>query len=282
MTFAAFVAGIWRRDCHDRCKPSTRATNDCWLRNQLLPNFGVRELRDIAPADVSRWFDAYAALRPGGANRALDVLRQILAHAVLLGHAERNPAAHVRHVAMRVRTRFLSLTEIRRLLDDLAAHAARSSGGDQADVIRLLLYTGMRKREAMDLRWSEVGDGRIHLRDAKTGPRTVVLSAAARALLDRRPRAGERVFPACAGKSELSLWRKVRPTGVRLHDLRHTFASHLAIRGTPVPVIARLLGHATPKMSLRYAHLSDSAVILAASDIGGSIAADMHLAGTAG
>ncbi len=282
-TLRDFVAGPWKTACYDRCKPSTRKRMDGALRTQLLPAFGARPLDRIRPAAVHRWFDRYSRTSAGGANRTLDVLRQILNHAVACGHLARNPTRGVTRNRRPKPTRFLSRAEVGRLHAALDAHRGRGSGRQQVDVIRLLLLTGCRKSEIVNLRWSEVEKDALHLRDGKTGPRTVFLNRQARAVLADQPRTGgPHVFPSPADPSaprsaELSLWRKARrQAGIedaRLHDLRHTFASHAVLQGITLPVVARLLGHARERMTLRYAHVSDGETEAAAERIGTGLAA---------
>ncbi len=287
--FGRFVETEWRAACYERCKPSTRVRMDSALRTQLLPAFGKRRLDRVRRRDVLRWFDRYGATAPAGANRTLDVLRQIFNHAVACGHVGKNPTRGVRPNPRPRLTRFLSRDEIRRLFAALDAHRGRGSGRQQAEIIRLLLLTGCRKGEIVGLRWSEVGEDSLRLADAKTGPRTVVLNARARSILARQPRTGsEFAFPSLSDPTrpraaELSLWRKVRRTAgipdVRLHDLRHTFASHAVMNDVPLPVVSRLLGHAQPRMTMRYAHVSDKEVEAAAERVGSAVSA--LLAGTA-
>ena len=134
----------------------------------------------------------------------------------------------------------------------------------------------------MTLRWQDIDGGTLNLADAKTGPRRVLLSAPARAILERQPRsAGAYVFPSPLDpgrpmSSGLPLWYRVRKEAriedVRLHDLRHTFASHAVLQGIPLPVVSRLLGHKRPSMTLRYAHVGDREVEAAAERIGVAIA----------
>ena len=282
-TFRDFVEGAWRESCYQRCKPSTRIRMDSALRTQLLPVFGGQPLDGIRRIDVHRWFHSYSTTAPGGANRTLDVLRQILSHAVTCGLVRSNPACGVKRNPRLKPTRFLSRAEIRRLHKALDSHRGRGSGRQQADIIRLLLLTGCRRGELVRLRWAEVQGEVLRLRDAKTGPRTVFLSTSARALLARQPRVGgDYVFPSRQDPSrsrspELSLWRKIRKQArledVRLHDLRHTFASYAVMRGVPLPVVSRLLGHSNTRMTLRYAHVSDRETEAAAERIGSTIAA---------
>ena len=283
-TLGEFVAGPWKTACHDRCKHSTRTRVDSALRSQILPTFGAKRLDRITPRAVLRWFDEYSQTAPAGANRTLDVLRQILNHAEVHGHIPTNPTQGMKRNPRPRRTRFLSRVEVGRLHAALDAHRSRGvSGRQQADILRLLLLTGCRKGEIVGLRWAEVDGDRLCLRDAKTGPRTVPLSGPARAIVARQPRNGSvHVFPATAESSrrrsaDLSLWRKVRrEAGIedaRLHDLRHTFASHAVMRGTPLPVVARLLGHRDARMTMRYAHVSDRETEAAAERIGTAIEA---------
>jgi len=281
-TFEEFVAGAWKTACHDRCKPSTRRRTVGALRTQLLPAFGPLPLNRIDQVAVHLWFDDYSRIAPGGANRILDVLRQILNHAIVCGHVTANPTRGVRRNPRPRPTRFLSQAEIERLHTALDAHRGRGSGRQQADVVRLLLLTGCRKNELVGLRWSEVDEDVLHLRDGKTGPRTVFLNVQARSILARQPRTeSPYVFPSLtdaskARSSELSLWGKVRRQAgiedVRLHDLRHTFASYAVLQSVPLPVVSRLLGHAGTRMTLRYAHVSDRETEAAAERVGVALA----------
>ncbi|MXW55985.1 MAG: site-specific integrase [Gammaproteobacteria bacterium] len=282
-SFAEFVTGAWKTACHDRCKPSTQQRMGSALRTQLLPTFGPQRLSGIDRSDVTAWFDLYSRTAPAGANRTLDILRQIFNHAIECGHVDSNPTCGVRHNPRRRVTRFLSRDEIGRVLAVLRAHRGRGSGRQQADIIRLLLLTGCRKSEVLLLRWSEVDGDTLRLSDSKTGPRTILLSAGAQAILARQPRSDSAyVFPSLQDpsrprSSELSLWRKVRREAriddVRLHDLRHTFASHAVMRGVPLPVLSHLLGHSRDRMTLRYAHVGDREAEDAAERIGAQVAA---------
>lgn len=281
-TFSAFVLGPWKVACFDRCRPSTRKRMESALRTQLLPAFGERPVSGITRALVRDWFDRYSRSAPAGANRAMDILRQVFNHGIELGHLKRNPASGVKRNPRPKTTRFLSRAEVARVRAVLRSHRGRGSGAQQADIIRLLLLTGCRKSEILGLRWSEVGDGVLRLADAKTGPRTVFLCAEAQAILVRQPRTGSRyVFPRLGDvsrprSSELSLWRKVRREAdiedVRLHDLRHTFASHAVMARVPLPVVAHLLGHSHSGMTLRYAHAGDREAEEAAERVGVQIA----------
>ena len=207
-------------------------------------------------------------------------------YAIVKGHIETNPTRGLKRNPRPKLTRFLSREEICRLHEVLDGdETRRPSCKSQADIIRLLLLTGCRTGEILKLRWREVDGDTLELEDSKTGPRQVLLSPEARTIIERQPREGNSwVFPSpvnpARARFDLSLWKKVRKLvgieDVRLHDLRHTFASQAAMQGIPLPVVARLLGHAQVQMTLRYAHVSDRDVEAAAERIGGAMACIMN------
>ena len=131
------------------------------------------------------------------------------------------------------------------------------------------------------MRQDESFGNQLRLRDSKTGARTVFLNAKARAIIERRMACGtEFLFPSPRDDSRpihdnLSLWYRIRKEArledVRLHDLRHTFASYAVMQGTPLPVVAKLLGHSQTTMTLRYAHTGDRETEAAAERIGKEI-----------
>ena len=275
------AAALGDRDQHD-----VHDAADDMLEGRILPAFGPTPLHRISARQVRDWFDAWSRTAPGGANKGLELLRQIVGFAIACGHIETDPTRGTKPNRRPRQTRFLSRDEIARLhrvLDDCHAGDGRA----QADIIRLLLLTGCRKSEIVRLRRSEVRDGMLVLEDGKTGPRTVPLNSPARAILEHQP-VGESpfVFPSPRDPSrprgrDLSLWQRVRREAgiedVRLHDLRHTHASHAVMNGVPVPVVSRLLGHSSVGMTLRYAHLGDRDIERSAERVGQSIAALMGL-----
>ena len=277
--FRDFVAGTWKAECHACQKPSSRRSADSALANQLLPAFGDIPLDRIERKDVNRWFDRYSATAPGGANRVLTVMCQILNHAKAHGHIKINPAGGIRRNPGRKLNRFLSRDEIVRLHEELnRCVAEKPTRAVWTDIIRLLFYTGCRCGEIRTLRWDEVGDRLLSLTDSKTGPRRVYLNSEARAIIQRQTRSGSPfVFPSPINSSKPcskieSLWHLVRKRAgiedVRIHDLRHTFASWAVMRGVPLPTVARLLGHRQVSMTLRYAHVHDEEVEAAAERVG--------------
>ena len=149
------------------------------------------------------------------------------------------------------------------------------------------MLTGCRKNEILTLRWKDVDleAGELNLADAKTGPRTVQLPPTAVHILQTLPRRihSPWVFPGHKPNTHLStvnhLWLAVRARAgledVRLHDLRHSFASRALALGETLPVIGKLLGHSDIETTARYAHLARDSIHEAADRIADSIAADI-------
>ena len=280
--FSVFAAGPWKDTFLDHCNPRRRACLAQELKRQLLPSFGSLRLDHIGPRHVEAWFDAYSQVAPGGANKTLGTLRRIMRFAVASGHISSDPTRGVKRNKRPSQTRFLSKPEIVRLYKTLDRMVAkRPSCQPQADMIRLLLLTGCRRNEIVRLPWCEVHGATLRLRESKTGPREVWLSAAAQELIERQPRVSSAwVFPSPRDSARpyrggLGLWYRARKEAgiedVRLHDLRHTFASHAVLSGVPLPVVAKLLGHSRCSMTLRYAHVHDRDVEAAAERTGMAI-----------
>ena len=285
--FRHFVLDEWMPAYRRRCAPSSCQSVNRVLERQLIPAFGRLPLDAVRRIDVERWFDAYSRTAPGGANKALEILGQIMNAALAAGHVETTPVKGITKNPRPKLTRFLSAEEIEglhRVLDRLVRE--RPSRRQQADIIRLLLLTGCRKGEILKLQWSEVDGDRLNLAESKTGPRRVWLSKAAQAILARQPRAASPyVFPSPRHPDRpvsdtLCLWRRSRKEAglddVRLHDLRHTVASQAVARGVSLSTVARMLGHADPTMTLRYAHVGDRELQAAAERIGKAIEVAME------
>ena len=280
--FRDFAVGPWRESWVDRVKPATVRERDWMLDKRLLPAFGALRLDRVTAAAVQRWFDDFSGTAPGNANHGLQILRQIFNHAIACGHVVSNPAAGVKPNPKKKITRFLSREELDRLhrvLDDRErSRRARPSVRAQIDVIRLLLLTGCRRGEIVRLRRDEVAASQLRLHDSKTGPRTVFLNAEARVIIERRVQGSSPyLFPSPHDPGrpmydQLPHWYRIRKEAglddVRLHDLRHTYASHAVMQGTPLPVVARLLGHSDSTMTLRYTHTGDAETAAAAERVG--------------
>ncbi|MCY4504267.1 MAG: tyrosine-type recombinase/integrase [Alphaproteobacteria bacterium] len=281
--FRDFVAGPWKTACLDRCKRSTQKNYRSLLKYHLLPAFGARRLDRITRSMALGWFERCSSATPVNANRALALLGQILNHAMACSHIGTNPVRGTRRNPEARHTRFLAREEIARLHRVLDRYAEGSrSQARQADIVRLLLLTGCRKNEIVRLHKDEAKGDRLELSDSKTGPRTVLLNARAREVVERRMAESNSpwVFPSVRDPSRpqsdtLPLWYRIRCEAgiedVRLHDLRHTVASQAVLNGVPLPVVARLLGHSDVRMTMRYAHVGDREVEAASERVGQAI-----------
>jgi integrase len=217
-----------------------------------------------------------------------------------------NPTSGIEKFREQVRERFLSESELLRLGEAIreaetvgipwikqskSKHAPKlenrttNIGPHAAAALRLLIFTGARLREILDLRWDYVDlqRGLLFLPDSKTGKKTIVLGAAALAVLENLPRVGKFVIAGTDNdKPRADLQRpwalvseRADLAGLRLHDLRHSFASVGAGSGFGLPVIGKLLGHSNSKTTERYAHLAADPLRRASDVISGAIAKAM-------
>ncbi len=250
-----------------RWKPRTLAVNRCYLHNQILPFFADRPVADIDREEVQRWFRSLHAV-PAAANRSAPILSVIMQQAEAWGYRTDggNPCKGIRPYRQKRSERFLSPEEYRRLGMALNRHEARQPF--RVAALRLLLLTGCRKSEIVTLEWRFYRDGRLYLADSKTGPRTVWLCKAAREVLDGLPRSSRFVFPIAGRRTPWSwldaFWMQLRAEAgledMRLHDMRHSYASMALSGGETIRTVGRLLGHEKAATTLKYAHLSDATV----------------------
>jgi len=273
------------------CKPKTEREARSAIEKHLVPAIGHLAMTDVKRADLGK---LHFRMRktPVLANRVLKVASALFSFAEregILERAEDNPARGVQKYKEAKRDRFLSSAEYRRLGTSLGElEQGEEISIAAASAIRFLALSGLRVSEVLSLDWSRVdlADARITLRDSKTGPRQVVLSAPARDLLASiaaRIGKGKWVFPGrVPGQPLVNIakpWDLVRKKAelakVRLHDLRHSFASVGVASHIGLPVVGALLGHAQPATTARYAHLSDGPLREAAEGISGEIAAAM-------
>lgn len=287
-------------------KPSSLAEDEQLLKDYLRPAFDKRKVHEVTRADVDR-FHKGLAHKPYRANRALALLSKAMNLAEVWGWRPdgSNPIRHVRKFAEKRRERFLSPAELGRLgevlrqaeRDGFLILPARMGVRDEEirvpiarpviGAIRLLVLTGARKSEILGLRWAwiDMTAGRAHLPDSKTGSKVLILPPGALAELSRLPRLPDNPHVIVGGKPGAALvnlkdpWAVIRECAaledVRIHDLRHSFASVGAANGASLPILGALLGHSQPSTTARYAHLADDPLQAAAAEIGGRIGAAM-------
>lgn len=240
----------------------------------------------ITRADVVRWRDSCAGKCETGFNRAIPVLAAFCkyAEALHLRPKGSNPCRGMPRYKRQLHERYLSPLEYRRL--GAALREAEAERPTEVAIIRMLLYTGARVGEIRDLQWDWVRPPHLALPDSKTGPKTIWLNRQAREVLEAQPRRKgcPYVFPSRHGKAPLNIdpwWFKFRRScampDLRIHDLRHSFASGAIMDNVSLAMIGKLLGHALPDTTARYAHLADDVIADAASRVSGSMAQALGL-----
>lgn len=286
-------------------KASTATGYTDLLRRLAEPAIGKMRVADVTHADLAR---LHHGLRetPYQANRLLAVLSSFFGWCERHGYRPRdtNPCRDVEPFRERKRERFLSADELARLGTALAdlererkaweaidkeSRPKKPAGEDTFAIaaLRLLVLTGCRKSEILTLQWEHVDFdlGALRLPESKTGAKLVPLGAPALKLLASLPRikGNPYVIPGRRSKGRFvglqKVWERVREraelTDVRIHDLRHSFASIGAMRGNSLLMIGALLGHRDQATTQRYAHLSNDPLRAAADEISGQIAEAM-------
>jgi integrase len=288
-TLAEFSERYLSDHARTKKKPLSVEADERNLANHVLPALGNKKLPSITRADVARFHQSMKDT-PGAANRCLMLLSKMFNLAELWGVRPdgSNPCRLIEKYAERKIERYLSPEELGRLGAVLLA--AEKVGDVSAPVIaaiRLLIFTGCRREEILTLRWEHVDRERqcLRLPDSKTGAKSVQLNAAALDVLERIPRRGDDPWVISGSKAGNHLiniekpWRRVRDraglSDVRLHDLRHSFASVGAAAGLGLPMIGALLGHKEAATTQRYAHLAADPLRAANELIGQEIAKAM-------
>jgi integrase len=261
----------FEREYVPRKRPATQRDYRQQIAVDLRPALGRLKVASVTFTEVDAWHHQMSKRAPTHANRALAVLSRMFSMAARWGlRTEPNPCKGVERNQEHKRQRYLSGPELTRVTDTLAQ--LRDQGA--ANAIRLLLLTGARRGELLAARWSDfdLGTGVWTKPGATTKQKTahrVPLSAAAKTLLtEMRQECAEDsdwLFPAprkSGPRTDIDdAWEALRDAAgipdVRLHDLRHSFASVLASQGLSLPIIGALLGHSTPATTARYAHLLD-------------------------
>ena len=248
------------------------------LRQHILPTFARHPLQDISRNDVEIWLGLLAAkgLAPATCNRILSVFKSVCSLAAIWGVLPVSPCMGIAPFPTRqLRERYLTQHEARRLLQ-----ALHGSPRLEAKALQLLLLTGARKSEILKARWEH-----IHLEkhlltvplSKSNRPRHIVLSDEAVAIIRHLPRRPDCpwLFPGRTAGRPLSdiylfwnhLRRQLNLADVRIHDLRHTFASILVNAGHSLYEVQRLLGHRDPRTTMRYAHLGHDSLLAAAGTV---------------
>ena len=296
VTVAVLAEQFFERHVAVRCKPSTLRSYRGALTRWILPSLGDVSVRAVEREHVAA---LHYRLRgtPYRANQVLHILNKMFALAEVWGlrEAGTHPVRSIRKYKEHKRERFLSEEEFRRLgrvLDDVEAGAGERGGtpiqASAVAALRLLMLTGCRRNEILNLKWEDVAlpAGELKLRDSKTGARVVPLPPAAGSVLAGLPRVAGNPWVITGARPGGRLsnlndhWLRIRARAgledARIHDLRHSFASRALALGESLSMIGRLLGHGQIHTTARYAHLARDAVKASASRVAGSIAADIR------
>jgi integrase len=239
------------------------------LRRHIGPHFGSHvKVTDVAFADADA---LHRKITKSGAayeaNRTLAVLSKMFTLAIRWQMCTVNPCKSVERNSEAMRRRCVTSEELPRLIEVLATYPDRQA----VDIIRLMMFTGARSGEVKAMRWDDLdlAGGKWNKPSSSTKQKkdhTVPLSMEVQQLLERQPKKGTWVFPSADSRSGHVVrieraWHRICKAanieGLRMHDLRHSFASQLASGGASLPLIGALLGHSNPKTTARYTHLFD-------------------------
>ena len=310
VTFAELAERYLNEEVTPKRKPGTATLYSHYLRDLVVPEIGLNA-GAITRSDISRIHLKIGRTRPVAANRVLATLSALFSYGAKQSILPEsfNPARGVEKFREAARERFLTLAELERL--GAAIHEAETTGVpwivDQEKptskhtpkteritrlspfagaAIRLLLFTGCRLREILHLRWMDVDieRGMLNLSDSKTGRKSIILNAPALAAIGALPRVGEYVIQGVRAdkpRSDLKrpwaiVCRRAGLESVRIHDLRHSFASVGVGAGHGLPILGKLLGHADASSTARYAHLDADPVRRASNSIAITIEAAMN------
>ena len=266
------------------CKPSTQAGYRRSVTLFIDPALGEMQISEVERKDIAKLHHDMRD-KPYQANRVLGVLSKMFSLAEVWGLRPNgsNPCRHVKRYKENKRERFLSPEETERLGEVL--RQAELEMPSAVAAFRLLLLTGCRLSEIQLLRWEHVKDDCLELPDSKTGGRVVPLGPDARAVLAglRHQNDNPWVITGRLPGSHLTdlqkPWRRIRARAgledVRIHDLRHSFASRALALGESLTMIGKLLGHTQVQTTARYAHLARDSIQTAAARITGSIGGNL-------
>jgi integrase len=284
-------------------RPSSIHGDEHNIKMHIKPALGSYQVQELTRQDIASFHNGMQKT-PIGANRCLSLLAKMLACAQLWGIIEHNPARGIRKYRENRRDRFLSETEFARLGTTLREMEAEGKEDFYIlAAVRLLAYSGLRLGEVLGLEWRDVDleRGRLRLREAKTGTRVAIINAPMHEVLTnlvaRRDAAiaraeakGKRaredspfVIPGrINGRPVIGIhhvWGRIRTrtelTDVKLHDLRHSFASTGAANGLSLVMIGGLLGHRSPQTTSRYIDWADAPLRGASDQVAGRIASAM-------
>jgi integrase len=308
ITMAALAERYLDEEATPKLKPGTAKLYSHYLRDLAIPEIGRLKADAITRSEISKLHLKIGRTRPVAANRVLATLSALFSFGAKQSMLPDgfNPARGIDKFREAARERFLTVAELERLgaaineaettgvpwvvdgAKPTAKHTPKTERITQMSpfagaAIRLLLFTGCRLREILHLRWCDVDieRGMLNLLDSKTGRKSVILNTPALAVIGTLPRLGDYVIHGerpDKPRSDLKrpwavVCRRAGLEGVRIHDLRHSFASVGIGAGHGLPIVGKLLGHADASSTARYAHLDADPVRRASNSIAAAIEA---------
>lgn len=317
-TVAQVCDRFWRDYVLERCKPTTQREYSRSLELFIKPAIGAFKIGDVSRPDIAQLHHGMRD-RPYQANRTLGVISKLFNLCEVWGLRPdgSNPCRHVQKYTERKRETFLSDAQLSHLGEVL--DACQADGSESPYVVaafKLLILTGCRLSEIQFLKWEYVRGAYMHLPDSKTGARRIPLPPQALELLESLGQiAAPPIEQSAYGNSSYANsvsanstygknpyviagevegqavtdlqkpWRRIRKRAglehVRIHDLRHTYASNAVMQGVPIAMVGKLLGHTQIQTTMRYAHLADDPVRKAAAQVAGSLASSLGAPGSA-
>jgi integrase len=249
-------------------KPSTIRANKSRIKNNILPFLGNKKIADIERQDILAFKDLMSHIE-GNCAKCLRLLSTAFDQAELWGYRNQNsnPCKGIKKRGDKKMERFLTAAELKKLEEVLASMDSSKSSPYSLAAIWLLIFTGCRLGEVLTLPWADVHleDGYLYLKDSKVGVRTIALNDKAKQIFTRLQKREGNSYVFCGnlpGKPLVNVnrtWHKVRTLAgipdVRIHDLRHSFASFALKKGVDLYTVSKLLGHKNIATTTRYAHL---------------------------
>ena len=277
-----------------RCKPSSQREYRRAIDLFINPALGAYKIGDITRKEISEFHHKYRD-RPYQANRSLGVLSKLFNLLEVWGLRTdgTNPCRHVAKYPERRREAFLDLSELAHLNQVLEQRLHEGIESIYVvSALRLLMFTGCRLSEIQTAQWSFIQGRHLCLPDSKTGARRIALSEQALAVLAQIPRLDGNPFIIAGSVEGAHLtdlqrpWRRIRaeagfPT-LRIHDLRHSFASNALQQGIDLFTVKELLGHTQIQTTMRYAHMADEPLRIATNKLGAAMQETMTIPPTSG
>lgn len=283
VTFAHFFEEFTKNYRLIHHKASTIKVDEYISNLHILPFFGKKSIDDITAKEILE-FKEYLKNVSVTCNKCLALLHKAFELSELWGYRPKNsnPCRGIRKYPERKKERFLNSIELKKLESILEAEEVLQSKSPYVlGAIKMLMYTGCRMSEILTLKWEAVhlSESYINLKDSKTGERVVPLNEPAKEVLEKLKKHDENPYVFCSGKHKdghlvniEKAWQKIRKkadlSDVRIHDLRHSFASFAIKQGLDLYQIAKLLGHKNIRTTTRYAHLAKEDLIKASNIVG--------------